>query len=67
MSLMNSSSFIMVTSNYRLGALGFLVTESVPGNFGFLDQILAMEWVQDNIAAFGGDPTQVRMTVVVSY
>ena len=58
----------MVTINDRMGALGFLhldtVTEgAVPatGNEGFLDQIAALEWVQDNIAGFGGDPDNVTI------
>ncbi|ALG07074.1 carboxylesterase/lipase family protein [Kibdelosporangium phytohabitans] len=49
---------VCVTLNYRLGADGFLY---YPGNAnrGLLDQITALEWVRDNIAAFGGDPGQV--------
>ena len=38
---------VLVTINYRLGALGFLVTEEIGGNFGFMDQQLALKWVQD--------------------
>lgn len=59
---------VMVTVNYRLGCLGFLnlkqVTEGkIPstGNEGFLDQISALQWVHDNIAAFGGDPENVTV------
>ncbi|XP_066275193.1 liver carboxylesterase-like [Branchiostoma lanceolatum] len=54
---------VVVTINYRLGALGFLSTgdENAPGNFGLLDQIQAMEWVKDNIRNFGGDPDQVTL------
>jgi para-nitrobenzyl esterase len=52
---------VLVTINYRLGADGFLwVGEGVP-NLGLLDQIAALEWVRDNIAAFGGDPQQVTV------
>ncbi len=51
---------IVVTINYRLGALGFLYVEGqAEGNFGVQDQIVALQWVQRNIAAFGGDPTKV--------
>ena len=54
---------IVVTINYRLGALGFLVSTSdgLFGNYGLDDQKLAMQWVQDNIAAFGGDPARVTL------
>ena len=58
----NGTSTILVTINYRLGALGWLaVDESVTGNFGLADQRMALQWVQDNIAQFGGDPTQVTI------
>ena len=54
---------IVVAMNYRLGALGFLSmgTESVPGNAGFRDQILALSWVQEHISNFGGDPGAVTI------
>jgi carboxylesterase type B len=54
---------VAVTFNYRLGALGFLNTGDHPGtgNFGLLDQIAALEWVAENIAAFGGDPAKVTV------
>ncbi|XP_049779940.1 cholinesterase-like [Schistocerca cancellata] len=58
-----SYDVILVTINYRLGALGFLSTgdQVVPGNAGVKDQQLAMSWVQRNIARFGGDPQQVTV------
>ncbi|XP_066291000.1 pyrethroid hydrolase Ces2e-like [Branchiostoma lanceolatum] len=54
---------VVVTINYRLGVLGFLLTpvENVKGNFGLLDQVRALEWVRDNIANFGGDPNKVTI------
>jgi len=60
---------VVVTINYRLGALGFLAhpelsaesERDVSGNYGMLDQIKALEWVRNNIAAFGGDPSQVTI------
>jgi para-nitrobenzyl esterase len=60
---------VLVTINYRLGPLGFLAhpelsaesEQHVSGNYGFLDQIEALQWVQRNIAAFGGDPDNVTI------
>src|SRR4029079_10263462 len=59
---------VVVTINYRLGALGFLGVDTVlgapfggAGNNGIRDQILALEWVRDNIASFGGDPENVTI------
>uniref|UniRef100_A0A7S3PU08 Carboxylesterase type B domain-containing protein n=1 Tax=Chaetoceros debilis TaxID=122233 RepID=A0A7S3PU08_9STRA len=52
---------IIVSINYRLGALGFLVSsrDGLYGNFGLMDQRAALEWVKNNIEAFGGDPDNI--------
>ncbi|WGR69726.1 MULTISPECIES: carboxylesterase family protein [unclassified Bradyrhizobium] len=59
------AGLIVVTVNYRLGALGWLthpaLSEGGSGNFGLMDQIAALHWVHDNIAAFGGDPANVTL------
>ncbi|MCT9088257.1 carboxylesterase family protein [Streptomyces sp. ASQP_92] len=52
---------VYVSINYRLGADGFLRLPDRPDNRGLLDQIAALEWVRDNIDAFGGDPGQVTV------
>lgn len=60
---------IVVTFNYRLGALGFLAHPELSresayggsGNYGLLDQLAALKWVQQNISAFGGDPGNVTV------
>lgn len=54
---------IVVSCNYRMGALGFLVSTSdgLFGNYGLADQKLAMMWVQDHVRSFGGDPTRVTL------
>lgn len=51
----------VVTCNYRLGFEGFGHVPGFPDNRGLLDQIAALEWVRDNIAAFGGDPDRVTV------
>ncbi|KAM3956436.1 uncharacterized protein ACR2FA_009599 [Aphomia sociella] len=54
---------ILVTINYRLGALGFLCldTEEIPGNAGMKDQVAALRWVKKNIKSFGGDPENITI------
>jgi para-nitrobenzyl esterase len=52
---------VLVTVNYRLGALGFGLFRDSPANLGLHDQLAALRWVQQNIAAFGGDPSQVTI------
>ncbi len=54
---------VMVTFNYRLGALGFLVLdeERIAGNYGFRDQLFALTWVKENISKFGGDPSNITL------
>jgi len=60
---------VYVSINYRLGILGFLAhpelsaesEQQISGNYGLLDQIAALKWVKENIAAFGGDPEQVTI------
>ncbi|XP_071787565.1 carboxylesterase 3-like isoform X2 [Asterias amurensis] len=58
-----SRGVVVVTLNYRLGPLGFLSTGdgSSTGNYGLMDQRLALQWVKDNIAEVGGDPTKVTL------
>jgi para-nitrobenzyl esterase len=49
----------VVAPNYRLGAFGFLNDEEMGANFAVLDHVAALRWVQENIEAFGGDPSRV--------
>ncbi len=52
---------VCVTINYRVGPEGFLYLADGDANLGLLDQVAALEWVRDNIAAFGGDPGNVTI------
>ncbi|KAL0274002.1 UNVERIFIED_CONTAM: hypothetical protein PYX00_006546 [Menopon gallinae] len=54
---------ILVTINYRLGALGFLSvgTEDAPGNAGLKDMVMALKWIKKNVAVFGGDPNNITI------
>jgi para-nitrobenzyl esterase len=52
---------VCVTINYRLAAEGFLFLDDGTANLGLLDQLAALRWVRENIAAFGGDPARVTV------
>ncbi|XP_071798342.1 acetylcholinesterase-like [Asterias amurensis] len=54
---------VVVSMNYRVGVFGFLAMDSpsAPGNQGLRDQVLSLQWVQDNIHVFGGDPDKVTL------
>jgi len=66
---MAAQGIVAVSMNYRLGRFGFFAHPSfaaespneVRGNYGYMDQLAALEWVQRNISAFGGDPKQVTI------
>ncbi|WP_395618443.1 carboxylesterase/lipase family protein [Aquirufa sp.] len=66
---MSKQGIVVVTVNYRLGLFGFYshpelsaeASYKASGNYGYLDQNLALKWVQKNIAAFGGDPSKVTI------
>ena len=66
--LARDNDVVVVTVNYRLGALGWLAHPALAdpatgaaANWGLQDQVAALRWVQDNITAFGGDPTRVTL------
>ncbi len=66
---MAKQGVVFVSINYRVGALGFMAhpeltaasEHKASGNYGFLDQIMALKWVQNNIHAFGGDPNNITI------
>ncbi|WP_431294526.1 carboxylesterase family protein [Pedobacter sp. P26] len=66
---MAKQGIVYVSINYRLGVFGFLAhpelsqenAQGSSGNYGLLDQLAALKWVQENISAFGGDPKQVTL------
>ncbi|KAK7574419.1 hypothetical protein V9T40_011610 [Parthenolecanium corni] len=60
---MMDKRIIIVMPNHRLGALGFLSTGDavISGNMGLKDQVLALQWVKDNIDSFGGNPNQITL------
>ncbi|AUY52984.1 carboxylesterase family protein [Streptomyces sp. CB01881] len=57
----NRDGVVLVSAGYRLGVEGFLHLADAPDNRGVRDWIAALEWVRDNIAAFGGDPAKVTV------
>jgi carboxylesterase type B len=69
----HSAPLVVVTINYRLGLLGFLADEALydersgvngtrtTGNYGILDQMMALDWIKKNIAGFGGNPSQITI------
>ncbi|ARX80908.1 carboxylesterase [Streptomyces alboflavus] len=59
--LAREGGVVVVTFNYRVGIEGFAQIEGAPANRGLLDQVAALEWVRDNIRAFGGDPDRVTV------
>ncbi|XP_045471844.1 neuroligin-4, X-linked [Harmonia axyridis] len=64
--LASYGQLVVITINYRLGILGFLNANTdpysrSPANYGLMDQIAALHWIQENVASFGGDPTNVTV------
>ncbi|MEU1408158.1 carboxylesterase family protein [Streptomyces sp. NPDC005728] len=59
--LAREGGLVVVTLNYRVGIEGFAYIDGAPANRGLLDQVAALEWVRDNIRAFGGDPDRVTV------
>ncbi len=52
---------VVVTFNYRLGALGFLNLSPIPPNLGIQDQVAALKWIKENISSFGGNPENITI------
>ena len=63
-----SEQLVVVSFNYRVGALGFMCmgNADLPCNQGMWDQVLALKWVRDNVANFGGDPEMVGIYLVIN-
>ncbi|QSB16731.1 carboxylesterase/lipase family protein [Natronosporangium hydrolyticum] len=59
--LVGTGDLVVVTLNYRVGVEGFAQLAGAPANRSLLDQVAALEWVRDNVTAFGGDPAQVTI------
>ncbi|XP_054723161.1 acetylcholinesterase-like [Uloborus diversus] len=61
--LVSEEEVIVVSINYRVASLGFLYFDrpDVPGNAGMFDQLMALEWIRDNIASFGGNPNNITI------
>lgn len=62
--MMDHEDIVIVSLQWRLGPYGFLSTGDAasPGNYGFHDMVLGLQWVQENIHLFGGDPAKVTIS-----